>query len=251
MSWVRIDDVAPAHPKILAAGAEAAWFWVCGSAWANKQKESNGFIPEAALPILYPAKSPKKIADKLVACGLWERVDGGYQIHDYNEYQLTREQKLALSAKRADAGRTGGSKKAANSKQATKQVASKLLEHDLASGSSKPLAIPIPIPSVDKSTPPKPPDQEVFLVRMTPDWKPPVETVSGLIAAGIPEWASMQLATIYAVGWSAKPEKREPEKWIETFCWWAPGEWQKRKNRMKPPRETELDEEAMEARNFA
>ncbi len=83
MTWAKLDDRANEHRKQLSAGPEACWFWACGLMYANRQKERDGFIPDAAIGMLYPVKSPKRLAEKLVAVGLWERVDGGYRIHDF------------------------------------------------------------------------------------------------------------------------------------------------------------------------
>lgn len=92
MSWSRIDDRANEHRKQLEAGPEACWFWTCGLLYVNRQDVRDGFIPDAALALLYPVRSPKKLAQKLVAVGLWERVPGGYQVHNYERWNQTREQ---------------------------------------------------------------------------------------------------------------------------------------------------------------
>jgi len=31
VTWVRLDDGAPLHPKLLAVGPEAAWLWVASA----------------------------------------------------------------------------------------------------------------------------------------------------------------------------------------------------------------------------
>lgn len=103
MSWVRIDDVAPEHPKLLQVGAQSAWLWLCGIAYCNRQKSRDGFIPEAKVKLLYPGLGPKE-AKRLTATGLWEATPGGYLVHDYGIYQV---HDYDLSAKRAEAGRRG------------------------------------------------------------------------------------------------------------------------------------------------
>jgi hypothetical protein len=60
--------------------------------YANRQEARDGFIPERALPMLYPLRSPSRMAAKLVEVGLWERVPGGYLIHGYHDYNPTKEQ---------------------------------------------------------------------------------------------------------------------------------------------------------------
>ena len=86
MSWVRIDDRAPEHRKQLAAGPVACWLWVCGLAYCNRQPARDGFIPVAVLPMLYPLLGVLKHATRLVDVGLWHRGEGGYLVHDYNDF---------------------------------------------------------------------------------------------------------------------------------------------------------------------
>ncbi len=122
MAWVKIDDQAPRNQKLLLAGPAAAWLWVCGIAHCQAHL-SEGFIADVALPMIGvkgEARS-RSLAAILVEVGLFERVDGGYQVHDYLDFNETREEALArkvsLNAKRAAAGRAGGLAKVANAKQ--------------------------------------------------------------------------------------------------------------------------------------
>ena len=141
MSWVRIDDRAPEHRKQLAAGPAACWLWVCGLSYANRQSQHDGFIPHAALGLLGCGARAHKDAARLVEVGLWEAADGGWYIHDYDHYQMSKEQVLDRAAR----GRAGGiqsgvsrrskleaepeavasSKREANGKQTFKQTGSK------------------------------------------------------------------------------------------------------------------------------
>ena len=92
MMWVRLDCTLATHRKMLRAGAEAAWLWVCGLAYAN-QHTTDGVIPREALTALYPCDdwSPAKrrsLVAKLVEVGLWEVRDGdSWMIHGYAEHQ--------------------------------------------------------------------------------------------------------------------------------------------------------------------
>lgn len=51
MPWVRIEDTVPDHPKFLRAGPIAAWLWLCGLCYCQRQL-TDGFIPKEALPFL-------------------------------------------------------------------------------------------------------------------------------------------------------------------------------------------------------
>lgn len=94
MSWAKLDDRANEHRKQLAAGAEACWLWACGLMYANRQTARDGFIPSQMLPMLYPLPPGKraKLVAKLLEVGLWAEVPGGYQIHDFTEWNRTKEQ---------------------------------------------------------------------------------------------------------------------------------------------------------------
>ncbi len=128
MAWVKLDDTMPTHPKVLAAGPQAFALDVAGICYSNKHA-TDGMIASYALPAVLPGLSnPKRHAAKLVEVGRWVEVDGGWVIHDVQEYQPTAAEQKEVSRKRAEAGRKGGSKSKrpgeATSKQSAKQVAS-------------------------------------------------------------------------------------------------------------------------------
>jgi len=107
MTWAKVDDHANEHRKQLAAGAEACWLWTCGLMYANRQAARDGFIPDAALGMLYPFKAATKLALKLVEVRLWHRVEGGYLIHEFTSWNQTKEQREhALSSGRDRAARS-------------------------------------------------------------------------------------------------------------------------------------------------
>ena len=121
MSWVRLDDAAPEHRKLLKLaelakqgdrGAAAAWLWVCGLAYCNRQPARDGFIPRAKVAQLYPVRGAAGLAARLVEVGLWEQRDGGFAVHDYNDYQPSAADAAELSEKRSEAGKKGGRKSA-------------------------------------------------------------------------------------------------------------------------------------------
>ena len=122
MSWVKIDDAAPEHPKFMRLaelanqgdrGAAAAWLWVCGLAYCNRQPARDGFIPRMKVGQLYPVKGGLGLAERLVQVGLWEQRADGFAVHDYHVYQPSAAEASDLSAKRSAAGRKGGQRSAA------------------------------------------------------------------------------------------------------------------------------------------
>ena len=92
MSYAHLDDHANEHHKQLEAGPEACWLWACSLMYANRQKARDGFVPAAAVPMLYPFKNLAGLVKKLLKAKLWEEVDGGYLVHDFNDHNATKEQ---------------------------------------------------------------------------------------------------------------------------------------------------------------
>lgn len=87
MSWVKVDDQMPRHPKLLSLGRDRLMcqgVWLDGMCYASAYL-TDGFVPAAALE-----RGTERYARRLVEVGLWEVVDGGYRIHDYHDYQPTK-----------------------------------------------------------------------------------------------------------------------------------------------------------------
>jgi hypothetical protein len=90
VAWVRLDDAMPNHPKVMAAGPQGFALDVAGICYSNKHS-TDGFIPDYALPAVCPSlSSPRKWARRLVEVGRWVAVDGGWRIHDIEDFQFTR-----------------------------------------------------------------------------------------------------------------------------------------------------------------
>jgi hypothetical protein len=89
MSWVKVDDQMPRHPKLLGLGRDRLMcqgVWLDGMCYASAYL-TDGFVPAAALE-----RGCDRYAERLVKAGLWDKVEGGYRVHDYHDYQPTREQ---------------------------------------------------------------------------------------------------------------------------------------------------------------
>lgn len=91
MPWFKVDDALALHMKAITAGNTALGLWVRAGSWSMHQL-SDGFIPEPVVSAL-GGRSGDAVA--LMNAGLWDSADGGYQFHDWAEYQPTREQVLA------------------------------------------------------------------------------------------------------------------------------------------------------------
>ena len=148
MSWVKLDDQFPDHPKIMQAGPLAGWLYVCGLAYCNRLL-TDGFIPAGAVNRLADVPNAPKLAAALVTAGLWDAAAGGYQVHDYLEYQPSREQSERTKEARMEAGRRGGSKQKPSKSQANclannEDLLSKSEANEQAK--AKPNQTPYPVP---------------------------------------------------------------------------------------------------------
>jgi hypothetical protein len=85
VAYVRLDDSVMDNPKMLALSDRAFRGWVWGLCYAQRHL-TDGFLPLQAL-----TAAVKRAAGELQTRGLWGVVDRGFQIHDYLEYQDSKE----------------------------------------------------------------------------------------------------------------------------------------------------------------
>lgn len=88
MSWVRLDDQIAHHPKVTKCSPTACWLWVTAIGFSQKFL-TDGFIPSTSIPALSHVKHPGFYIRELVKARLLDIVDGGYQIHDYLDWNQT------------------------------------------------------------------------------------------------------------------------------------------------------------------
>jgi hypothetical protein len=183
MAWVKIDDHFDEHPKLAAVGPIGWGVWLAGLAYCNRNL-TDGFIPHAIAEgiggkwrVRIPQGDGREqvwkvsrssgmhgedldsewVAALLVRERLWEEVPGGYVVHDYTDYQPTREEAQSLSVKRSEAGAKGAQ---AKRQQVAKQTPGKLPSKHLANDMAK--VCPVPVPDPDPDPVPDPdPDPEV------------------------------------------------------------------------------------------
>lgn len=104
MPWVRFEDRFPAHPKVARLSDKAFRIHVAAICWCSANL-TDGHITADLLPLaIGRQRVPKAAVAELVTAGLWE-PDGanGYRVHDFTDYQPSRERVLAQ--RRADADR--------------------------------------------------------------------------------------------------------------------------------------------------
>lgn len=91
--WAKLDDALLTHPKIDLAGprigpngpAIAIGFYAIALMWTNKYL-TDGFLPMATIDSFRYVTKPRAVAEALAFAGLLEKVDGGFRIHDFDEW---------------------------------------------------------------------------------------------------------------------------------------------------------------------
>lgn len=101
MTWVYLDDQFPDHPKVVAAGEDAAYLFIAGLCY-SKRLGTEGHIPKAMVPKLVSAKSSARSA-RLVDVGLWEDQGDEFVVHDYTDWNKPAEARSEAGRKAAHA----------------------------------------------------------------------------------------------------------------------------------------------------
>lgn len=143
MVWAKIDDAILDNPKIARVGVLGFALHVAGIAYCCRNL-TDGLIPFGKVECLLDMGSliqdvlgafedqgvpagvverandglfdlgrlmAEPIAERLAECGLWERTEGGYLVHDFLEYNPSREEHLKDKMSKSDAGKRGAHKR--------------------------------------------------------------------------------------------------------------------------------------------
>lgn len=104
MTWFKIDDSFYDHPKVFDAPDCAVALWTRAGTWSARNR-TDGVVP-AGMPARF-CDDPERAVRELVQRGLWTRTRGGYQFHDWHDYQPTREEAIAAATKMSSGGALG------------------------------------------------------------------------------------------------------------------------------------------------
>src|SRR5689334_20640489 len=85
MTWIKLDDRAPRHPKIAALTDRAFRWWMLGLCYASE------FLTNGVLPPVFWKQAPAPTRKELTTGKLWDWNDPNFHIHDYLEHQQSRE----------------------------------------------------------------------------------------------------------------------------------------------------------------
>lgn len=134
MSWVKIDDNFSEHPKVIKLSDSSFRLHIRVMCYCSKFL-TDGIIEDSTVDGM---RGKVRDVRELVGAGLWDVVQGGWQIHDYLEYNWARQD---VEAKRVAAKERMGKLRSpnvrANKERSSGEVPAKF---------ANPIPIPIPIP---------------------------------------------------------------------------------------------------------
>lgn len=160
MAWFKVDDQLAFHSKTMLAGNEAMGLWVRAGSWSSAHF-TDGFIPEhmalAMAPPMANSDLPSGAIDlpsRLVEAGFWHKVEGGYQFHDWEDFQpdgkAEKQRQEDTRKARSEAGKKGAEarwgKKNNDSKDMAEPMANTMAKDGKANG--KPMAPSRPVPTL-------------------------------------------------------------------------------------------------------
>jgi len=111
MTWIKLDDRAPRHPKLASLTDRAFRWWILGLCYASE------FLTNGVLHPVFWKRTPPSARKELSTGKLWDWEDPNFVIHDYLEHQTSREsvekerrrnRERRRSDRRDDAGSTSG-----------------------------------------------------------------------------------------------------------------------------------------------
>src|SRR5215831_3604523 len=97
MAWVRIDDDLFSHPKILHAWRDcpaAIGLWPLSLAWAGRHLTDGRVSADFVYGLIPNRRQRDRATSALVDAELWVPNGTGWQIHDWADYNESRERIL-------------------------------------------------------------------------------------------------------------------------------------------------------------
>ncbi|MSW40985.1 MAG: hypothetical protein F2842_02110 [Actinobacteria bacterium] len=96
MTWTKLSDNFTDRPEVLGLSDSAFRLLVESLVWCNRLL-TDGAVSAASLTSI-SRRGRMKVADELVAAGLWDEDEDGWTVVDFHEDQPTREQVQARRA---------------------------------------------------------------------------------------------------------------------------------------------------------
>lgn len=121
--YMKVHGSLHTHTKFLALSGDATRLWLLCASWASNSG-SDGRIPHQAARFLCMGQETAP-ARELVEAGLWDEVEGGWQFHDWDEWNAT-----AAEIKARTEARSRGGKEAAKKRWGRRETVPPAAEHE-------------------------------------------------------------------------------------------------------------------------
>lgn len=120
MTWFRLDDSWLMHPRMRAAGKDGRSLFVAAGTYCAQQL-TDGWIDKTVLPIIAAqAEVPAKLSTKLITVGVFEDHGDRIRVHDFLDYNPSRE-KVEAERKAAAERQQRARDKARESRQTSRR----------------------------------------------------------------------------------------------------------------------------------
>lgn len=158
MPWVKIDDGFSEHIKMVEVGPLGMALQMAALCYCNHHL-TDGYVPGSVAKRLIDLDGMPvtfgQLARKMIDAGVWT-VDGdGYRIHDYLEFQPSKDQVMADREQKRTAGAKGGQAsaqaRASARGKARAQAGAQASPQASPQAKSKPVPVPDPMPDPDPS----------------------------------------------------------------------------------------------------
>lgn len=106
-TWVQVDVRFPRHRKVVQLERDLRYRFIEALCHCREHNTGGEISEGEALELmrdLRPAKA-RQAAEALVAAGLWDRSEGGYRIHDWDEWNGSLDRTRKGNAERQKAKR--------------------------------------------------------------------------------------------------------------------------------------------------
>lgn len=144
MAWYKVDDKLHSHPKARRAGLAAMGLWTLAGSHCMD------YLTDGIVENWFVESWPDgpNLAARLVAVGMWDTHQDGFEFHDWEKYQPTADAVRETRNARAEAGKKG----------AEKRWADKPVANGMANAIAKqwpadaPSPVPVPSPVTSKTS---------------------------------------------------------------------------------------------------
>lgn len=133
MAYANTEYEFWSNPKVRAAGEKAALMHIAGCGYCNEHL-TDGFISDSVVDLVgFMAfqKNPMRIVKTLVEHKLWIKVEGGYMVNDFLEYNKSKAEVEDLREKKSAAGKASGKARARTRVQTDVQAGDKQMKERL------------------------------------------------------------------------------------------------------------------------